>query len=565
MSVRSELRLVRWVSVGALIAAAVASGAACSSKELALTLVDPCQSEGQGFRSRADYVEFAVFESDCPNNTCGPLDAQLALGDTRGAIKTSLVPITQALPSVGELPVRKYAFAAVLKDDSCKPIAYGCTCADVEDISKVEINVAAWSNCSGSGCSISQACSDMSAPGCAAPAVCVNGRCDGDPDPDSSVPDSGDDAGPTGPCTLRVVASGALPAPVSDTASLSGPGVTATDTGFVIGYREQHPDTTAMQAVLQGVSDSGSASAPSKVALGNCTSMPQDGVGIASQGGEGMMVVSLPECGLGAGAGAAFITFNPSGARTGDNALRNPDFIGLSLARGHSLAAVPGTQRDYEFVYRAEEAAGVVLQGAALEGPGFKGGARTLLGMQPVDFGQIAMTSAISGVLAQVTGAPTMTLRVGPVSGVTADVELPAASWGALTAYAGRVAAMAPEGSGITYLLTDALGSDLGGGQVSVNNVRGGDLVTLNDRLLMLTSTTGSLTVHRFSGASSTLVAGEQAPFLGSVGSMSLSGFDGELVGIAAARSRVAIAWLTRQRLQAGDDAGGWAVLECAN
>ncbi|MBX3183352.1 MAG: hypothetical protein KIT72_03705 [Polyangiaceae bacterium] len=568
MSLRPSLRLVRWVSAGALLAGAAASGAACSSKELALTLVDPCQGvQGfEGFRSRASYVEFAVFESECPNNTCGDLDPQLALGNTQGALKTSLVPINQALPSIGDLPVRKYAFAAVLKDDTCKPIAYGCTCADVEDISKVEINVAAWSNCSGSGCSEAQACTEMSAPGCVAPAACVNGRCDGDPDPDSSVPpDASDDNPPTGPCSLRVIASGALPAPISDTAALSGPAVTATDAGFVIGYREQHPDTTAMQAVLQGVSDSGSPSSPSKIALGNCSSTPSDGVGIASQGSAGLMVVSLPECGLGNGAGAAFITFGANGARTGDNTLRNPGFTGLTLARGQSLVPVPSSSSEYELVYRAEMTSGAELQGATLEGLGFKGNARILLGAQPVDFGQIALTSAVSGILGQITGGSSMLLRVGPPGGATVDVALPAASWGAITAYTGRVAVMVPEGSGVTYSLTDSLGADLGTGTISVNDVRGGDVVALNDRLLMLTASTGNLTIHRFTGAATTPVAGEQAPFLGSVGSTSLSGFQGELVGMAAARNRVAMAWLTRSRLQSGDSVGGWAVLECAN
>src|SRR5690606_5620759 len=194
----------------------------------------------------------------------------------------------------GDLTARKYAFGVVLRDDNCRPVATGCTCANLEDIKKVEINVAAWANCSSaSDCTQAQACTALDSPGCAAPAVCVAGKCEGEPG-DAGTDSSTDGGG--GACSLTVVAAGELPAPITDDANLSGPAVTATDTGFVIGYREQNPTTTQLQLVLQGISDAGAPSSPSKLPVSACAETPSDGVGIAFSGTEGVMVASLPNC-----------------------------------------------------------------------------------------------------------------------------------------------------------------------------------------------------------------------------------------------------------------------------
>jgi hypothetical protein len=48
------------------------------------------------------------------------------------------------------------------------------------------------------------------------------------------------------------------------------------------------------------------------------------------------------------------------------------------------------------------------------------------------------------------------------------------------------------------------------------------------------------------------------------LGTVELTSFDGNHVAMAAARSRVAVVWLSKGVLTAGDPAGGWALLKCS-
>jgi len=519
------------------------------------------------FRDQSAYAEFVVFESDCPGSTCGDVDAKLTAGDTSGALFRAVVPTDQGLPAIGDLTARKYAFGVVLRDDSCRPVATGCTCASLDDIKKVEINVAAWANCtSASDCTQAQACTALDSPGCVAPAVCVAGKCEGEPG------DAGTDAttdGGGGPCSLAVVAAGELPAPITDDASLSGPAITATDTGFVVGYREQDPTTTQLQLVLQGISDSGTPSTPSKLPVATCAVTPSDGIGMAFSGTQGVLVASLPDCAsAGADAGASFAGFNSAGVGTGPNNQRNPLFMDLTLAPTHSLAAISSAPGDFEFVYRVKTTNGVAAQTGTLEGPAFKSGVFTknLFSAASVGFVAVERTDQVRGVLAQLSDRAVVVLEVGPPDDTAVkEFELADKPWGALTAYGDRVVAMVPGGTGLSYIVTDSTGADLGSGSTGSGSVRGGDVVSLGDRVVFLAGGSGKLALHPFTGASSTLSAAAPVEYSGTLGSQSLSSFDGDMVAMDAARGQVAVAWVTRSRLVAGEPTGGWAILECKN
>lgn len=554
-------------------------GSACSSRDLELVLHDQCttqcktQENGscvenyEGFRALGEYTEFAVFESDCPGSTCGDVEAKLAVGDTEGAVFRSIVAGDSGLPEVGTLTARKYAFGVIVKDGSCKPVATGCTCANLEDIKKVEINVAAWANCPQSGCSPSQACTPLQAStGCIAPSTCVAGRCEGEPG-DGGTGDSSTDGG-GGACDLSVVASGELPAAAAEDANVSGPAVVATPSGFVIGFREQNPSTTAIQLVLQGVSDAGAPASPSKVALSACAETPTDlGLGIAFGDGGGVLAASLPDC-TGGGAGAAFVSFDASGAATGNNSFPNPAFNELTLARNHTVTPIAGTANDFEFVYRVLSGNGVVVQSATLEGAGFKSGLNTtnLFMAAPAGFAEVTQTASVRGLLGQIPDRSAVVLQVGaPGSATPTELELPYAEWGAVTSWDERVVAMVPGATGIQYQLADASGADLGLGSAGSGSVRGGDVAQLGDRVVFLTGASEKLTFLPHSGANTTLSAGTPVVFDGSVGDTALTGFEGDMVSMAAARGLVAVAWVTRSKLSAGEPTGGWAVLSCSD
>ncbi|MCA9641522.1 MAG: hypothetical protein KC492_12540, partial [Myxococcales bacterium] len=347
----------------------------------------------------------------------------------------------------------------------------------------------------------------------------------------------------------------------------SGPAIVATPSGFVIGFREQNPATTTLQLVLQGVTDAGAPASPSKIPLSACAETPKDpGLGIAFGDGGGVLTASLPNC-TGGGAGAVFATFDAGGASTGNNSVSNPAFSELTLARNHSASPVAGSANDFEFVYRVLTTSGVVVQSATLEGAGFKGGVNTsnLFMAAPAGFAEVSRTATVRGLLGQIPDRAAVVLQVGaPEAATPTEIELPDATWGAITSWDDRVLAMVPEATGIHYQLTDATGADLGQGSAGSGSVRGGDVAQLGDRVFFLTGASEKLTIIPYTGANATLTAGTAAVFDGTVGSTDLTGFEGDLVSMAAARGLVAVAWMTRSKLSAGEPTGGWAVLSCS-
>ena len=118
----------------------------------------------------------------------------------------------------------------------------------------------------------------------------------------------------------------------------------------------------------------------------------------------------------------------------------------------------------------------------------------------------------------------------------------------------------------LAYKAIDLAGTDLGQGQMSGPAFRSGDLAVLGDHLLAVGSQAGSLTMFRVGGALGAALDSAPAATVtldSASGVTSLAGFDGDHVAMAAARQRVALVWLTKTTLTAGDPTGGWAVLQC--
>ena len=139
-----------------------------------------------------------------------------------------------------------------------------------------------------------------------------------------------------------------------------------------------------------------------------------------------------------------------------------------------------------------------------------------------------------------------------------------------ITASAATVAAIVPSVAGVSMKAV-ALGgttlSDVASGTIGSGAVKGGAMATLRDNLFILTSAASNLTVHRVTGVEGTLASSssDDVALPDKIGTVQLSNFDGNHVAMAAARSRVAVVWLTRGTLSAGDPTGGWALLRCSD
>lgn len=377
---------------------------------------------------------------------------------------------------------------------------------------------------------------------------------------------------PSPGCALNVAASGELPAPVVPTGILTGPAIAATDSGFVIAYRDQDPSSNTLRAIIYYVSDSGAASAPTAFDLLGCANKkPSDGVGATFANGSGLIATSLPNCDS-KGAGAVFLPFDDQGLVSNAAGPQNPLATDLTVGRISSVAVGTGAG-DFEFVYRtvvAQPAApGPAVERAVLQGSQFKAGVSIVRPFGDGDFpyGLVATSGEVRALLAPVAGETQIQVDalVGDTLAPFDTFVVPGvASWAAITAWQTRVAAAIPAANGMTLVVAEMGASgvtEIAAGGVGTTPVLSGALSTLGTHLLMAQGRSGAITLHRIESAIGGLVPSPAASV--EVGVPSLAAFDGEHVAMAAARKRVAVVWLTKGALQDGDATGGWALLEC--
>ncbi len=121
-------------------------------------LLDPCNLAGA-----VTTLEAAVFADQCPT------DATLSAGDTSKALRHQSVVPGAALAPIGNLALDGYGFAFVLRDDSCRVIAWGCADANLSVITHVKTAVRNWGALDD--------CAAANTGGCVAPATCSAGVC----------------------------------------------------------------------------------------------------------------------------------------------------------------------------------------------------------------------------------------------------------------------------------------------------------------------------------------------------------------------------------------------------
>lgn len=359
-----------------------------------------------------------------------------------------------------------------------------------------------------------------------------------------------------------VEASGELPAPPAGPGTLTGPGIVATDTGFVIGYRSQ--EGSSLRALVLSISDAGVAGNPSEFQLDGCTSeIPTDGVSLAYRSGLGMLAASTPNCGK--GAGALFIPFDDQGMVGQASAPKNGAFEQLDT----SLRAVAPSKlaEEWELVYLVTtDGQPAVVERIVLQGAVFKTTVPIAqpFGDGPRPWASVATGSEVIALLSPNPAAGSVELLLGPlgasVLSVAAAPALPAADSGDLVAWDARVAAGVRTPSGLhvgVYELATGGINTVATGELPSPGALSSVLAVDGDRLYAAHGSPAFVQLDSIDGAKGT-------PSFGKISSAKLGAdFDGTRFAIAAARGKVALVWLGKPKQSSKNVAGGWLIARC--
>lgn len=505
----------------------------------------------------ARWAELSVFQGGCPS------DAQLSVGATSGAVFTAVADASQGLPSVGDLGKEPFGFAALLRDEKCQVVGYGCTNADLSAVRTITIEV------------------DPTPPAgaCVAPASCVAGQCQ-----TGGVADAAAD-GPKG-CNFQLVKAGELPAPLEKGANETGAAIVASSTGFVVVYREENVAASKTRVASMPLGDEGVAGTPSYVVTDTCPGVvPTDGVSAVMGATSGVVAISQPACSAGdagaTAAGATFLALKSDGTLGSVNKVLGPADIKLTANHALTVGAATGNT---QFAYVSSGAASVFDIDGTLA-PAVGTAILPIAAGTTNTFAAIARATGLSaslvdapaeggiGALFTVTpegaladaGVDAAGTDGGPVGPTT--TELASGAFGSIAAWSGRAIAVVGSSSGqLSFDARSSAGASIGAGALTGGPFGAVDVANLGDRVLLAAGATHGITMFRLDGATSGKLpasASSTQAFSQTLGGVSLGSYDGKSISVAAARNRVAVAWVTRQSLGSSDATGGFAVFAC--
>lgn len=538
---------------------------------------------------QAAWVELDVFPDGCPS------DDQLAAGNTAGVSQSFVVPTGQGLPAVGDLSSGTFGFAVLVKDATCGVIGFGCKSADVSSARSVSITVHPQTGAT---------LTDFKPMGaCVAPLSCSTGVCA--PGGDAGVVDAAGGSGGSGGsggtssggtsgmggssgkggsggsppsmgCKLDLVKSGELPAPIEIGATVAGPAVVATPTGFLIGYRDLAVNGSMDRVTVVAVGADGAAAQPSTFSLGACPGTAVDpgvAMAVSDDGAAGLLAAARPACknmmadGGVDGSGITFVRFTGGGQISDGLLLKGPDgFPTITLGSPHALTRA-FSPFDYRVTYVQSQTALTFPIVGVMAAPN-----------QPFDpvftplLGTTAATSASSADLllqagtVAIDGGTQTAVRVEPKGSAAKTVFRDPATAYAAVAFGQKAALVSRDAmGGLAWVI---LGSDAmatGSGTV-MGTAKGFDAAVINDRLVTVSGQNLGFTMTAFKGVSGTpATTAEITAMVKSDQVSQLASFDGAQLAMAASQAsgRVLVAWASRNQLGAKDPTGGYAVFRC--
>ncbi len=542
------------------------------------------------------WVEVDVFDGGCPSSevlTSGKAAASARYSERR--------KYPDQLPAIGELDTKTYGFAALLKDKDCGIVGVGCTNANLEHIRNVTVVVGGVMS------------GDTLAPQAACPGQCSEGACSGPGGSGGSGGASGSSSGGKagaaagkggsgggsggagggvgggGGCDLALISKGTLPAPIGLGATIGGPAIVATKSGFVVGYRNSTAGGAMDQLVLMALGADGGANPPQKNDVAACTSptSPLDsGVGLAmnATGTLGLAAISRPPCleggaggaggagGGGAGgatekgAGLTFVTFNEGAVQQQSLFLQGQDtFPAISLVSNHAIARVPDTVSDeFRIVYTQAKIAKTFNVKGVNSSSAFDD---ILPGLTGTTFATTTSTNDTLASIADGTGSggsggggTQLALKVNDKT-IFRDAAVQVAPW----AYGERTLVATRSNAGeIGWVVLRQDASTVASATLPMSGYKSVDATVAADRLVFVVGQSLGFKIITVEGASGTpATAVEQTLALSKAELPDLASFDGTQLAVASGNGRVAVAWASRNQLAPSDPTGGYAIFRC--
>jgi hypothetical protein len=317
--------------------------------------------------AQAQWIEIGVIDGPCPSTT------QLAGGIPRSGTLTRIAFAKGDTnpPLVGDLKKAPYAFAAVARGGDCSVVATGCTIVDLTKAKDVNIQLAATQQPSGA---------------CSAAETCAEAQC---------VPALASSSTALGAhCSMQLIGAGPLgdPLVVDGSDVVSTPALVATESGFLVAYREYDPNAGSARLTLAAIDSGGGLTiAPPTLLPGQCSGAQEtDAVGLAYLAGTGVAVSARPSCGGQGGLDAFQVDASGKVTGTAFNGLLGP---APTLSNAHAVASAGASSG---WIALLDQGAAQVV---ALSGVNVQGRPTGFGGPPPETLAQVAATDQMIALL----------------------------------------------------------------------------------------------------------------------------------------------------------------------
>jgi hypothetical protein len=513
---------------------------ACSSTPV----VDVVLQDPYGRRAYAKYAQLVIFDNGCPDRT------KLANGDVSGYRWMQSVEVDGNFNEIGTLDKAPYGFAAILRDDYCGVIGFGCTPVDLSHHRHIAIAVNEEVSPPRGSCDTDQVCANS---------VCIAGN------PTEEDADTEEDIGPLN-CEFDIIASGNFDLPATASTVYSGPVVVATSNGFVIMYREAEPSGLHPVGVRLKVTDQGNVTR-NNINLPACAQNNRDdGIAAAWNGslGAGLMAVALPSCGP-ENAQLHVSNFDRDGKTLADHQYKNVP-APLHIHPINAMAPAPASKNfllatmqgpvPLLFVFN-----GITVQGDPPPSEIHKGNGKAT-------FTQISSSESIRSLLtdSDLDDGKILVSVVDISTGSESMTDFEHSPITSLVSWSERTVVAQPSGDSLVWKAITKSGSSIKSGTLDGGPYTSVGSAQLHDYLLLAGAKKGAITMFRIDDANGTFSGSPfQSTLSSSFGLSAIEGFQGERIGIAAARKRVVVAWITSTVPMANTSTapGGFAVLAC--
>jgi hypothetical protein len=498
-------------------------------------------------RCHAKYLQFAVFEGDCP------AFQSLAQGNLQGATVWTVENNGEMPSDLIDLPKNDYGFAALLRRDDCGVVGYGCTKVELEKHRHVEIRLAKVDGAPG-------ACDATKGQ------VCENGTCS------TAAAEAGVDAGKS--CNLaQPVAFGTFGNTTVANAYITGPAVVGTPSGFVAAYAESSGGSSSL--TVQPISATGTKGTAQSVKISGCgAGAVPAGLAMAwnTASSTGLLALSTLTCsetetGPGALPRINTYSFDQSGKVSNSDALtfNPPDPVTLVSSAGATPATTPGVFRvagienDVPVVYRFN---GTSLDTTQVDWP---------TQQTSGTFVHVASTSQIFAAVADKllgTDAGTeLWVAMGPGDSFGKSIPIGSVAsptMASIAALGSRAMVVAQANNVLHWWLQDQSNTTVprGTGTISGAPYSEVGIVGVGDSFVVFAAKLQSIVMYRFTNASGTIQANPTANLLPND---KITEFGGKKMSVASVdNTHIAVTWINKDTFATtGTSPGGYAVLQC--